>query len=219
MVGLKETSLRAPDCNSLLAITLSLCYHPHRGAELSSRKDRLPALVRQEVTRNGEWSGDSRAWHPAEEHSLTLRVLLWTRCVDQGVSGLLFTWVPLFCWIILLENNFVVVAVIMTVSFCNKTLLQRSFLSLSEMIFLLPFMMPRRVIETLWLCLPCRHCFLRLSPWIRHCANLPVLKGICLNPAYLFNKSHRKINLPCKSIALWFWNMLQVCLLCQCLWG
>lgn len=74
-------------------------------------------------------------------------------------------------------------------------------------------MIPRRVIETLWLSLPCRRCFLRLSPWIRHCVNLPALKDICLNPAYLFNKSHHKITLPFKSIALWFWNMLQVCLL------
>lgn len=48
--------------------------------------------------------------------------------------------------------------------FCKENLLARSFLSLSDVIFLLPFMMPRRVIETLWLSLPCRRCFLRLSP-------------------------------------------------------
>lgn len=83
--------------------------------------------------------------------------------------------------------------------------------------FFSSFMMPRRVIETLLRSLPCRCCFLGLSPWIRHCVNFPVLRGICRKPAYLVNKSHHKINLPCKSIALWFWNMPWVCLLCQCL--
>lgn len=48
--------------------------------------------------------------------------------------------------------------------FCDENPLRRFFLSLPDVIFPLPFMMPRRVIETLWLSLPCRRCFLRLSP-------------------------------------------------------
>lgn len=107
----------------------------------------------------------------AESGTLKKGTNLWLefsckpRCVEQVASGLLFMGAPLFRCIFFLESNsIIIVVIIITTFFCNENLLHRSFLSLSDVIFLLPFMMPTRVIETLWLSLPCRRCFLRLSP-------------------------------------------------------
>lgn len=114
VIGLKEPSPLVHDCNCS-PITLSLVELPTEGKSCPSWRAGLQSWRWPSL---GSGLGATEHGTPRKRANLWLDFSCKTRR-NQGVSGLLFTWAPLFCWILLIENNFIIVVVI-TITFFKK---------------------------------------------------------------------------------------------------